>query len=107
MANVFCSFAMLERVDSHCFTPQLKESSGGDGAFLCIERNHHDEFDSRVTQPVAKTLGRIVPISASTEILLLEYRDQWRAEISNVGFSDNDFLFVSHCPGRSQGKPVT
>lgn len=85
----------------------LQESGGGDGAFLRIERNHHDEFDSRISQPVAKTLGRVVPISDRAESVLVEYRDQWRAELPNIGFSDNDFLFVSHRNGRSQGKPVT
>ncbi|MFT6301130.1 MAG: integrase [Granulosicoccus sp.] len=85
----------------------LQESSGGEGAFLLIERNHHDEFDSRVSQPVAKTLGRIVPISIEAETLLLEYRDQWRAELPGIGFSNNDFLFVSHRTGRFQGEPVT
>lgn len=85
----------------------LQESAGGDGAFLQIERNHHDEFDSRVSQPVAKTLGRIVPISVDAEATLLEYRDEWRAELPGVGFSDNDFLFVRHRAGRSQGEPVT
>ena len=85
----------------------LQESAGGHGAFLQIERNHHDEFDSRISQPVAKTLGRIVPISADAETMLLEYRDQWRAELPGIGFSENDFLFVSHRAGRFQGKPMT
>jgi len=85
----------------------LQESAGGNGACLKIERNHHDEFDSRVSQPVAKTLGRVVPISSVFEELLLEYRDQWRAELPSVGFSDNDFLFVSHRTGRFQGEPVS
>jgi len=85
----------------------FRESSGGEGAFLHIERNHHDEFDSRVRQPVAKTLGRIVPISADAERQLIDYRDEWRAEIPGVGFSDQDFLFVNHRAGPPQGKPVT
>lgn len=85
----------------------FRESGGGEGAFLHIERNHHDEFDSRIRQPVAKTLGRIVPISADAEQQLIEYRDEWRAEIPGVGFSEQDFLFVNHRAGRPQGNPVT
>lgn len=85
----------------------LQEARGGEGSFLRIERNHHDEFDSRVHQPVAKTLGRILPISGDAEKMLIEYRDKWRAEVPMVSFSDTSFLFVNHRAGRSQGKPVT
>lgn len=82
------------------------ESGGGDSAYLDIERNHHDEFDTRLHQPVAKTLGRRVPISESLEQQLIEYRDNWRAEILNVGFSEEDFIFVVHRGGLSQGQAL-
>ncbi|MDH4610425.1 site-specific integrase [Pseudomonas sp. BN102] len=85
----------------------FEESGGGEGAFLKIKRNHHDEFDTRLRQPVAKTLGRIVPISDELEAQLVEYRDNWRAEIPGIGFSKNDFLFVNHRAGHSQGSPTT
>ncbi|XGA78617.1 site-specific integrase [Halomonas sp. CH40] len=77
------------------------EAIDGESAQLQIERNHHDAFDSRVRQPVAKTLGRIVSISAEAEQQLIAYRDYWRPNTSS------DFLFVNHRAGRSQGKPVT
>jgi len=79
------------------------EAVGGDSAYLKIERNHHDAVDKRVNQPVAKTLGRIVPISESLEKLIENYRDSWRAEVPNVGFSNEDFIFVVHRSGASQG----
>lgn len=79
------------------------EAGGSDSAYLDIERNHHDELDTRLNQPVAKTLGRRVPISERLEQQLIEYRDSWRAEILNVGFSEEDFIFVVHRRGRSQG----
>jgi len=82
------------------------EAGGDDSAYLDIERNHHDEFDTRLNQPVAKTLGRRVPISESLEQQLMEYRDNWRAEILNVGFSEEDFIFVVHRGGRSQGQAL-
>ncbi|KII37171.1 integrase [Pseudomonas fluorescens] len=82
------------------------EAAGGDSAYLDIERNHHDEFDTRLHQPVAKTLGRRVPISEGLEQQLIEYRNNWRAEILNVGFSEEDFIFVVHRRGRSQGQAL-
>ena len=85
----------------------FQESGGGEGAFLEIERNHSDEFDSRLRQPVAKTLGRIVPISDKAEQQLVDYLMNWRADVPHVGFSENDFLFVNHRAGRNQGKPIT
>lgn len=83
------------------------ESGGGSCAKLVIERNHHDEHDTRLNQPVAKTRGRIVPISNELEDQLQEYITLYRAEIPNVGFSDNDFIFVTHRAGRRQGEPLS
>lgn len=77
------------------------EAIGDASAQLQIERNHHDLFDSRVRQPVAKTLGRIVNVSFEAEQQLIAYRDFWRPD------SESEFLFVNHRAGRSQGKPVT
>lgn len=83
------------------------ESGGGEGARLTIERNHNDEYDNRVNQPVAKTRGRIVPITEDTEQQLMDYISIHRAEVPNVGFSDDDFIFVTHRAGRGQGKPLS
>jgi integrase len=82
------------------------EASGGDSAYLEIQRNHHDAVDTRLHQPVAKTLGRLVPVSESLENQLKEYRDSWRSDIPRVGFSEEDFIFVVHRGGRSQGKAL-
>lgn len=70
------------------------EASGGDSAYLSIETNHSDEYDRRVNQPVAKTLGRDLPISERLEGQIIEYRTLYRSELPNVGHSDNDFLFA-------------
>ncbi|MHC8333151.1 site-specific integrase [Pseudomonas sp. LB3P25] len=82
------------------------EASGGDSAYFDIERNHHDEFDARLHQPVAKTLGRRVPISENLEEQLIDYRDNWRADVPSVGFSNEDFIFIVHRGGRSQGQAL-
>ena len=77
------------------------EAIGGSSAQLQIERNHHDPLDARVQQPVAKTLGRILNISADAAHQLIYYRDHCRPS------TDSEFLFVNHRAGRLQGKPVT
>jgi integrase len=83
------------------------ESTGGVTARLVITKNHHDEYDTRTHQPVAKTEGRIVPITAAVERQLLEYIDYYRADVPGVGFDDEDFIFVTHRTGRGQGKPLS
>lgn len=85
----------------------FSEGSGGEGPRLVIERNHNDEFDTRIHQPVAKTRGRIVPITIETERQLMDYISIHRAAVPNVGFSADDFIFVTHRAGRGQGKPLT
>lgn len=77
------------------------EAIGGGSAQLQIERNHHDLFDSRIHQPVAKTLGRIVNVSTETELQLIAYIEHWRPN------TNSEFLFVNQRLGRSQGNPVT
>ncbi|MNY35446.1 hypothetical protein D3C86_1698510 [compost metagenome] len=71
-----------------------------------IERNHNDKFDNRLNQPVAKTVGRRLPISESLEEQIIEYLTNWRAEVIGVEFTDEAFIFVVHRGGRSQGKAL-
>ncbi|EHY75937.1 phage integrase family protein [Stutzerimonas stutzeri ATCC 14405 = CCUG 16156] len=81
--------------------------AGGDGsAYLLIERNHHDELDTRLHQPVAKTQSRKLPISKRLEEQLSEYLENWRAIVPGVGFSDEDFIFIVHRSGITQGYPL-
>jgi len=81
-------------------------ATGGDHAYLQITRNHDDSFDRRVLQPVAKTLGRNVPISSGLEEKILEYLGSWRADIHNVSFEQNAFIFVKHKRGVGQGHEI-
>lgn len=85
----------------------LKESTGGAIACLTIERNHNDIYDNRVNQPVAKTVGRIVPISPELERQLFDYITEYRATLPRVGFDDEDFIFVNDRQGRGQAKPLS
>lgn len=81
-------------------------ASGGEHAYIRIERNHDDAFDRRVNQPVAKTLGRTLPISDQLEQMMFTYLGTYRAEIPNVGFEDGSFIFVNHKNGENQGREI-
>ena len=85
----------------------FEESAGGQCARLIIERNHNDSFDSRVQQPVAKTLGRIVPVTPELECQLLEYITDYRSLVPNVGFDEEDSIFVTHRGSLGQGEPIS
>jgi integrase len=86
--------------------PDFIPATGGDHAYLRIERNHDDQFDRRMNQPVQKTLGRKLPISSELEKMLYTYLGTYRADIPNVGFTDNSFIFVNHKQGENQGREI-
>lgn len=81
-------------------------ASGGEHAYIRIERNHDDAFDRRMNQPVAKTLGRTLAISEQLEQMMFTYLGKYRAEIPNVGFEDSSFIFVNHKSGENQGREI-
>lgn len=81
-------------------------ASGGESAYIRIRRNHDDEFDRRMNQPVAKTLGRTLKISESLEKMMFEYLGRYRADIPNVDFKDESFIFVNHKRGENQGREI-
>ncbi|WP_177435446.1 MULTISPECIES: site-specific integrase [Pseudomonas] len=81
-------------------------ASGGETAYLRIERNHDDAFDRRMSQPVAKTLGRTLPLTPQLERMISEYLAQYRADIPNVGYGDNAFILVNHKRGVNQGREI-
>jgi len=83
------------------------ESSGGQSAYLVVERNHSDELDRRLNQPVAKTLGRTLPISEQLEQQMIEYRVRYRAELRNAGHTDDSFIFCVHHSRAHEGTPLT
>lgn len=81
-------------------------SSGGENAYLRIRRNHDDAFDRRMNQPVAKTLGRTLKISEQLEAMMFGYVGRYRADVPNVGFGDESFIFVNHKAGENQGREI-
>lgn len=86
--------------------PDFIPASGGESAYIRIRRNHDDEFDRRMNQPVAKTLGRTLKISEDLEKMMFEYLGRYRAEIPNVGFKNESFIFVNHKRGENQGREI-
>ncbi|CRM32739.1 tyrosine-type recombinase/integrase [Pseudomonas sp. NPDC090964] len=86
--------------------PHFIPARGGDHAYLQIERNHDDKFDRRMNQPVAKTVGRKIPISPALEKMMIIYLDTYRSKIPNVGFTDESFIFVNHKAGQNQGQEI-
>lgn len=85
----------------------VQESHDGESAYLVVERNHNDPTDLRLHQPVAKTSGRILPISQELESQLYTYITTWRADVPFVGFSREHFIFVTHRGGHNQGQALT
>ncbi len=83
------------------------EASGGEGAYLSIEKNHGDEFDLRANQPVAKTQGRDVSISAALESQIIDYITHYRAELNNIGLTHESFIFCVHRSGKTQGSAIS
>lgn len=84
------------------FTP----ARGGDCATLQIDINHDDELDRRVRQPVAKTLGRLVPITEQLSKKIQDYLRLDRALVPYVEFGDEHFIFINHRANATQGKPL-
>jgi integrase len=80
---------------------------GGDPAILEVHRYHDDYHDDRINQPAAKTLERPIPIDEELSNFISTYIKDWRSKVPNVGFDDNDFLFVTHRKGNRQGKAST
>lgn len=79
------------------------EGTAGEHPSLIIERNHNDKFDTRIAQPVAKTNGRQLHISAQLEEMMKKYLYDYRGELPTSGFDDEDFIFVNHRSGPRQG----
>jgi integrase len=77
-------------------------ASGGESAYLRVRRNHDAREDDRTPQPVAKTLGRILPIADELAKAIEEYLIQ-RSHIPHVDFDEKAFLLVNFMKGPRQG----
>lgn len=73
---------------------------------LRIIRRHDDKFDSRVSQPLVKTLNRDLFFDGWLEERIYKYIVNDRQ--SNIGENKHDFLFICHGKkSKSSGLPLT
>lgn len=71
---------------------------------LTIRRRHDDPNDPRRRQPVAKTLGRGLPLDQELPELLTDYlQERWAVP----GAKRHPYLFVVHKKGPHQGRPMS
>ena len=71
---------------------------------VTVHRRHDAKDDPRIDQPVAKTAGRAIPISAYLTELLVQYVSQRRTV---PGATKHRYLLVTHKSGPTQGQPMT
>jgi len=72
---------------------------------LIIARRADEKDDPRKDQPLVKTLDRRLPIKDTLAKEIHNYIIQERREVDNS--SKNDFLFVTHKSGPTQGQPLS
>lgn len=72
---------------------------------LTVHRRADDQDDSRLNEPNAKTLARTLPLSRGLIQRITTYVTGVRSKIPNAG--RNEFLFVTHKPGPTQGEPIS
>lgn len=71
---------------------------------LTVRRRHDAIDDIRIDQPVSKTDGRTIPISAYLTELVVQYVAERRMV---PGATKHRYLFVTHKSGPTQGQPMT
>lgn len=71
---------------------------------VTVRRRHDSKDDPRIDQPVAKTAGRVIPISGYLTELLVQYVSQRRTVL---GATKHRYLLVTHKAGPSLGQPMT
>ncbi|MBV8875941.1 MAG: site-specific integrase [Metakosakonia sp.] len=72
---------------------------------ISIIRRHDDKFDSRVNQPVVKTLNRVMKVSDWIMGKLINYIKTDRR--NSIGKKQHDFLLVNHRGGKLSGLPMS
>jgi integrase len=72
---------------------------------LIVARRADEKDDPRKDQPLGKTLDRRVPIKATLAKEIHSYIVNDRKQVANS--SKNDFLFVTHKRGPTQGQPLS
>jgi len=72
---------------------------------ISIRRRHDDPIDPRKNQPVAKTLGRDIPVSAELIEQIMNYIENERAKTPNT--NKHPFLIVTHQKSPHLGSPLS
>ncbi|MCU1788581.1 site-specific integrase [Pectobacterium polaris] len=72
---------------------------------IAIRRRANDKSDPRVKQPLVKTCEREFILDKKLMSELYNYINTDRSKIKNAG--RNDFLFITHKKGNTQGKPLS
>ncbi|MCO8165836.1 site-specific integrase [Pseudomonas sp. 21LCFQ010] len=70
-----------------------------------VVRRPDSRFDPRLYQPLAKTLGRTIPLSNDISDAVMLYIQKFRTEVP--GSNKHGYLFVTHKAGRFQGQPLS
>ncbi len=76
-----------------------------DKSTISIIRRHGDIFDTRVNQPVVKTLSRKMKVSEWVIGKVIEYIQTERRNY--IGKKPHDFLIISHKGGKQAGLPMS
>lgn len=70
-----------------------------------VVRRPDSRFDSRKYQPVAKTLGRTIPLKGDIMDAVSSYIQEHRAKVPKA--NKHGYLFVTHKAGAYQGQPLS
>jgi integrase len=76
-----------------------------DFTHIIIARRHDEADDTRLYQPLVKTLDRKAPINPTLAKLILQYIKDFRNKVPNA--RRHDYLFVTHKEGPTQGQPIS
>ncbi len=72
---------------------------------ILIARRADEAADPRLHQPLVKTLDRLVPMRDSLASLFFEYIFTVRKHVPHA--ERNDYVFVNHKEGETQGQPLS
>jgi len=72
---------------------------------IVIARRADERSDPRVDQPLVKTLDRRLPVKNTLVRYLHDYVNKYRKKVPGARL--NDFLFVTHKSGPTQGEPLS
>ena len=72
---------------------------------ILIARRADEAADPRLHQPLVKTLDRLVPMRDSLASLFFEYIFTVRKHVPHA--QRNDYVFVNHKEGETQGQPLS